>query len=140
MKGRIITVGKVKKRWIREGIQEYHKRIPELEIVAIKDSTPDKEFEKITSLLRGNEYVVALSERGESMPSVDFSQFIQAHASEPFAFIIGGPDGLSDRFFSLAHRTLCLSAMTLTHEMAQLFLVEQLYRAKSIWQNTGYHK
>ena len=136
----IVAVGKVKKSWIRDGIQDYRKRLPELQITEVKDSTPDKEAQKILSLLPSHRHIILLSEWGKPMDSIAFANFLQPFGADPVLFIIGGPDGVTNDVSRQAQHRLSLSPMTFTHEMARLFLVEQLYRAKSIWQNTGYHR
>ncbi|TVQ21934.1 MAG: 23S rRNA (pseudouridine(1915)-N(3))-methyltransferase RlmH [Leptolyngbya sp. DLM2.Bin15] len=140
MRPRIIAVGKVKKGWIQQGIQEYWKRLPELSITEIKDSTPAKEAQKVRSLLQSQDRVIVLSEWGKGYTSVEFADFIRQAGATPLAFIIGGPDGFGEEMRSQADHLISLSPMTFTHEMARLFLVEQLYRAKAILNNTGYHK
>ena len=140
MRPHIVAVGKVKKSWIRDGIQDYEKRLPELQVTEIKDSTPEKEEQKILALLSGHRHIILLSEWGKSMTSIAFADFLQQFGADPILLIIGGPDGVTREVSAQADYLLSLSAMTFTHEMARLFLVEQLYRAKSIWQNTGYHR
>lgn len=140
LKGRIVAVGKVKKRWIDDGIREYLKRLPELEIVEVKDSTPEREASKILAAVRPNETLVMMSERGIAMTSMEFARFMERSPAESFVFIIGGPDGTHASLNERCTVQISLSKMTFTHEMARLFLVEQLYRAKSILMNTGYHR
>jgi 23S rRNA (pseudouridine1915-N3)-methyltransferase len=140
MRPHIVAVGKVKKAWIRDGIHEYGKRLPELQITEVKDSTPDKEGQKILSLMSDYRHLILLSEWGKPMTSIAFADFLHPFGADPILFIIGGPDGVSQEVNAQADHLLSLSPMTFTHEMARLFLVEQLYRAKSIWQNTGYHR
>lgn len=140
MRPRIIAVGKVKKGWIQQGIQDYWKRLPELTIVEIKDSTPAKEAQKVRSLLQPQERVILMSEWGQRLTSVEFADLIREAGATPLAFVIGGPNGFDPAHQPPAAMTISLSPMTFTHEMARLFLVEQLYRAKAILQNTGYHK
>ncbi|MBF2078150.1 MAG: 23S rRNA (pseudouridine(1915)-N(3))-methyltransferase RlmH [Synechococcales cyanobacterium T60_A2020_003] len=140
LRARIIAVGKVKKRWILEGIREYGKRLPELEIVEVKDSTPEREAAKILEAMRPHETLVVMSERGKAMSSEEFARFMERSHAESLVFAIGGPEGTHTSLSDRSRYQLSLSAMTFTHEMARLFLVEQLYRAKSILQNTGYHR
>lgn len=140
LKARIIAVGKVKKRWIDEGIREYLKRLPELDIVEVKDSTPDREVSKILAAVRPNETLVVMSERGKAMTSVEFARFMERSQSESLVFVIGGPDGTPPALDERCTLQISLSNMTFTHEMARLFLIEQLYRAKSILLKTGYHR
>lgn len=135
---KIIATGKVKKPWLREGIALYAKRLPEVEIVEIKDSDPDKEADKLLTLLNAQDRLVILSEFGQQQDSVAFAQWLGAEAYGTLVLFIGGPEGVSDRIKT--HPIISLSAMTFPHEIARLMLVEQLYRAKTILQNGSYHK
>ena len=135
---KIVAVGKVKKRWLKEGIEQYAKRLPEVEIVEIKDSGPAKEADKIESMVSAQERLVIMAEYGKQRESVAFSQWLGQEAFGTLVLFIGGPDGVCDRLKK--HPMISLSAMTFPHEMARLMLVEQLYRAKTILQNGSYHK
>jgi len=137
---RIVAVGKVKQAWIRAGIEEYLKRLPQLQIREIKDSTPKKEAAKLLASLHPQEKIVLLSEAGTLLTSIELAQFIEQHRSEKLAFIIGGPEGCSDDLRDRAWKILSLSPLTFTHDMARLFLVEQLYRAHTIIHGGSYHK
>jgi 23S rRNA (pseudouridine1915-N3)-methyltransferase len=137
---KIIAVGKVKKGWIQEGIQTYLKRSPELDIVEIKDSNPDQEADKILAMVKATEQVIALTEEGQLFSSVELATFISQQASNALVFVIGGPEGISLALKHQAAKLLSLSPMTFPHEIARLLLVEQLYRAKTILQNSRYHK
>ena len=140
MRARIIAVGKVKQPWIRQGIQAYLKRMPNLKIAEVKDATPAKEASKILSLLQAQEKIVLLTETGTLFTSIELAKFIQQQQSDKLAFILGGPDGFSDDLRARAWKTLSLSPLTFTHDMARLFLVEQLYRTQTILQGGSYHK
>ncbi len=135
---KIIATGKVKKPWLREGIALYAKRLPEVEIAEIKDSDPDKEADKLLSLLSAQDRLVILSEFGQPQDSVAFAQWLGEEAYGTLVLFIGGPEGVSDRLKQ--NPMISLSAMTFPHEIARLMLVEQLYRAKTILQNGSYHK
>jgi 23S rRNA (pseudouridine1915-N3)-methyltransferase len=137
-KVKIIAVGKVKKTWIKEGIELYAKRLPEIEILEIKDRGKEAEADQLQSLMRDQERLVVLSEHGQTQDSVQFAQWLGQEAFGTLVLFIGGPEGVSDRLKN--HPTLSLSPMTFPHEMARLMLVEQLYRAKTILQNGSYHK
>jgi len=80
--------------------------------------------------------IVALDERGKEMTTRQFASLLQA----PSAFVIGGPDGLSAEFKNGADKVIRLSAMTLPHALAQVVLLEQLYRAASLLTNHPYHR
>ena len=135
---RIIAVGKVKKSWLRDGIALYAKRLPEVEIVEIKDSGKEKEAEKLKGLISAQDRLVVLSEYGQIKDSVAFAQWLGEEAFGTLVLFMGGPEGVSDRLKT--HPMISLSAMTFPHEMARLMLIEQLYRAKTILQNGSYHK
>jgi 23S rRNA (pseudouridine1915-N3)-methyltransferase len=138
---KIIAVGKVKHDWILAGIKEYAKRLPGLTIVEIKDSNKEKEWGEIQAMLKPREKLVALTERGKLYDSVAFAAFLQRETmDETVVFAIGGPEGISRQMEVAAYRTVSLSPMTFTHDMARLLLIEQLYRAQNILQNGSYHK
>jgi 23S rRNA (pseudouridine1915-N3)-methyltransferase len=140
-KVKIIAVGKVKHDWINAGIREYHKRLPGLMIVEIKDSNKDKEFQEIQALIKPREKLITMTERGKLMDSVAFSGFLaQEIRDEALVFAIGGPEGISLELEQAAAHCISLSPMTFTHDMARLLLIEQLYRAQNILQNGSYHK
>ena len=137
---RIIAVGKVRKRWVQEGVELYLKRLPGLGITELRDSTPDKESEAIRQALRADECPVLLMEQGVALSSCDFADRLRDVGSERLAFVIGGADGLTDAVKSSARWQLSLSPMTFPHELARLLLLEQLYRAQSILQGSPYHR
>ena len=137
---KLVAVGRVKKAWIRDGISVYLDRVPELSIVEIKDSTPQKEGEQVLAMVRGGDRLVALSEEGKTFTSPKFANFLAQAPSNRLVLTIGSASGLSSQVKQQAHSLLSLSPMTFPHEMARLMLVEQLYRAKTILQNGSYHK
>jgi 23S rRNA (pseudouridine1915-N3)-methyltransferase len=140
-KVKIIAVGKVKHDWINVGIREYHKRLPGLTIVEIKDSNKAKEFQEIQALLKPREKLITMTERGKLMDSIAFSGFLaQEIRDAALVFAIGGPEGISAELEQAASHCISLSPMTFTHDMARLLLIEQLYRAQNILQNGSYHK
>jgi 23S rRNA (pseudouridine1915-N3)-methyltransferase len=137
---KLVVVGKIKKRWIQEGIEVYFKRLPELEITEIKDSDPIKEGEQVLSSLKSDQRLIILTEEGKLYPSVDFANFLTKADSNGLLFFIGSAEGISSQLKMKADLKLSLSPMTFPHEMARLLLVEQLYRAKTIMQGSQYHK
>lgn len=140
MRFKVISVGKIKEKSIIELINEYSKRI-NVEFTELKDSNKETEGKKIIEILdkMNSKYVFVLSEEGKEFTSVEFSQKIKK-IEQPIIFVIGGPTGLSDEVKKRTDFLLSLSKMTFTHEMAKLFLVEQIYRAMSIIENKNYHK
>ena len=137
---RILAVGKVRRSWIQGGIELYRKRLPGLEIIEIRDSTPDKEAEFIRASLRPNEHLIALMEEGDAVGSIPFARRLDQLGNQRLAFVIGGADGLTNELKGRAHWQLSLSPMTFPHELARLMLIEQLFRAQAILQGSPYHR
>ena len=137
---RILAVGKVRRSWIQDGIELYRKRLPGLEIIEIRDSTPDKEAESIRASLRADEHLIALMEEGDAVGSIPFARRLDQLGNHRLAFVIGGADGLTNELKGRAHWQLSLSPMTFPHELARLMLIEQLFRAQAILQGSPYHR
>ena len=137
---RVLAVGKVRRGWIQEGIDLYRKRLPGLEIVELRDSTPQKEADAIQASLRSDERLIALMEEGDSLASIPFARRLERYGNERLAFVIGGADGLTSELKSRASWRLSLSPMTFPHELARLMLIEQLFRAQAILQGSPYHR
>ena len=137
---RILAVGKVRRGWIQEGIDLYRKRLPGLEIVELRDSTPQKEADAIQAALRSDERLIALMEEGDTLASIPFARRLERYGNERLAFVIGGADGLTSELKSRASWRLSLSPMTFPHELARLMLIEQLFRAQAILQGSPYHR
>ncbi len=137
---RILAVGKVRRSWIQDGIELYRKRLPGLEIIEIRDSTPDKEAESIRASLRADEHLIALMEEGDAVGSIPFARRLDQLGNQRLAFVIGGADGLTNELKGRAHWQLSLSPMTFPHELARLMLIEQLFRAQAILQGSPYHR
>ena len=137
---RIIAVGKVRKGWVQEGVALYLKRLQGLQVVELKDSTPEKEAEAIRSTLRADEWPVMLMEQGTPLASIPFAQRLERLGNERLAFVIGGADGLTDELKAAARWQLSLSPMNFPHELARLLLLEQLFRAQAILQGSPYHR
>jgi 23S rRNA (pseudouridine1915-N3)-methyltransferase len=146
MKIKLISVGRSKDKNLHSLIEEYKKKISydaKLEVLEIKDSNPEEEGRKILELLNNIKepsFVFALSEEGKEHTSTEFAHKLrQLSFDRTIVFVIGGPFGLSEKAKENAE-LLSLSKMTFTHEMARLFLLEQIYRALSIIKNKKYHK
>jgi 23S rRNA (pseudouridine1915-N3)-methyltransferase len=137
---RVIAVGKVRKRWIQDGLDVYLKRLPGLVVSELKDSNPQREAETILAELRAEERLVVLGEEGELLASEALAERLQGTGSERLAFVIGGADGLDPALKARAGWRLSLSPLTFPHELARLLLLEQLYRALSIQQGGAYHR
>ena len=137
---KIIAIGKVKRKWIQEGIDMYLKRLPGLEVIEIKDNIQLKEEQAIKNTIKKNETIVTLNEKGLSFTSKQMAKKLLNSHNQNITFVIGGPSGLSPSLNSFASWQLSLSPLTFPHELARLLLIEQIYRAKNISQSGPYHK
>lgn len=152
---RLLAVGDRQPAWVDEAFDTYAGRFPRewrfgLECVRTakrSKNTPasramDEEAESLLSRLKGDEQVVLLDERGKSLNSQGLAAQLSRWQSDgrDLAFIIGGPDGVSDSVRQRANFVWSLSGLTLPHGLARVLLAEQLYRAWSL--NTGhpYHR
>lgn len=141
---KLVTVGKMKNRALAEICADFAdrlKRFGGIEIIELKDSTVEKEGERIIEALknfRGRVYI--MSEEGKSFSSRDFSKRLEDdELSGGSAFVIGSAYGLSAAAKNRADVLMSMSPMTFTHEFERAILVEQIYRAKTITAKTGYH-
>ncbi|MDD2678366.1 MAG: 23S rRNA (pseudouridine(1915)-N(3))-methyltransferase RlmH [Candidatus Nanoarchaeia archaeon] len=135
---KIIAVGKIKEKNIQELINEYEKRLKpfiKLEIIELKDAGVVRESREIMLLSDADTYI--LDEKGSSHSSISFSELIRRAGN--IKFVIGGAEGISKEA-KMGAKTISLSSMTFTHEMARLFLIEQVYRAIMIINGRNYHK
>jgi len=154
---RVIAVGKIKNKAIDALCAEYAKRLSryaKIEISEVKDARGDdaaanraREAERVGDQLARSgtrsTRLVALDEGGEQLASRQLSRWLQREADSGYSshtFLIGGPDGLDPTLLQRAQKTVSLSRMTFTHEMARALLLEQLYRAMTIWRGEPYHR
>ena len=137
---KIIAIGKIKKKWIYQGIEMYLKRLPGLKVIEIKDNTQTKEEHSIKEIISKNEILVTLNENGQIFTSKQLATKLQNSHNQNITFVIGGASGLTSSLNNLASWQLSLSPLTFPHEIARLLLIEQLYRAKTITQGGPYHK
>jgi 23S rRNA (pseudouridine1915-N3)-methyltransferase len=159
MQIRIIAVGKIKERYLQEGIAEYEKRLRpyvKLQVIEIADErrplsassaielvAKEKEGERILTAIPEGSFVIALDVMGQSWPSEQLAASFrewELSGQNQLAFVIGGDIGLSPGVLARSNLRLSLSKMTFTHPMARLLLVEQLYRAFRILRGEPYHK
>ena len=159
MKITVITVGKIKEKYLRDAIAEYSKRLSKyckLEILEVSDEkTPDhasetaeegirqKEGERILKLLKEDAYVVTLEIGGRMLDSVEFSKKIETlgiQGRSHICFIIGGSLGLGQKVRERSDYKLSFSKMTFPHQLMRVILLEQIYRSYRIMSNEPYHK
>ena len=139
MKIRIIAVGKLKKGYVAQGVNDFKERIAHytsLEIIEV-------EQENMPRYLSGKFFNIALDRNGKQFNSEDFAKFIEGkmvHFNKDLAFFIGGADGFSGDVVKSCDFLLSFSKMTFPHEIARLLLLEQIYRAFTIIKGEKYHK
>ena len=157
MKIKIVCLGKLKEKYLKDGVEEYVKRISRFaktEIIELTDEKiPDNpnesqcaailktEGEKIKKHIEG--YAIALCVEGENISSeklADKISSITLSGNSTITFIIGGSLGIDNDIKSLADFKLSFSKMTFPHQLMRLILVEQIYRAFKINANESYHK
>ncbi len=146
MKINLIVIGKLKEKFLTDGVAEYLKRIKKFATIEVREvsecRTVEEEGQKILSLVPQNSWLCVLDVAGEELSSENFAKKISAlnlNGVSNLTFAIGGAFGLSEELRRAAAFRLSLSQMTLTHQMARLFLVEQIYRAFKINRNEPYH-
>ena len=159
MRIRILLTGKVRERYLADGVAEYLKRLgpyAHVELVELQDepvpeTSSEKqlaaarqvEAERILRTIRYGETVVALDIHGKEMSSEDLSKWIQERglSGDPnLAFVIGGTTGLAPEILSLARLRLSMGPMTFPHQFMPLLVAEQLYRAFKIGKGEPYHR
>lgn len=159
MKVTVITVGKIKEKYLKDAIGEYSKRLSrycKLEIVEVADEkTPDhagetlenqirsKEGERIQKYMKEDAYTIALAIEGKMLSSEGFAEKIEhlgIQGNSHIQFLIGGSIGLDEQILAKADYQLSFSKMTFPHQLMRVILLEQIYRAYRIISNEPYHK
>ena len=155
----VITVGKLKEKYLKQGIEEYVKRLSayaKIDIIEIPDEkAPEtlsememlqvkaKEGERILAKISDDTHVIALAIEGKMKSSEELADTIDklaTYGKSKVAFVIGGSLGLSKDVMKRANDTLSFSKMTFPHQLMRLILVEQIYRAFRINRGEPYHK
>lgn len=159
IKIKIITLGKLKEKYLTDATQEYLKRLSGFAKTEIIELTPvklpdnpsesevskalDAEAELIIKKLSGKEYITALCIEGKQMSSEELSAEISQNINDGegnLVYIIGSSYGLSDRIKALAHKKLSFGKMTFNHQLFRVMLLEQIYRGFKIREGSKYHK
>ena len=155
----VISVGKLKEKYLKLGIEEFSKRLSKyckLDLIELEDEkcpenlsekdmeiVKNKEGQRILSKIKNNSYVIALAIDGKKLSSEELADTISKLAvrgNSHITFIIGGSLGLSDEVLKRADYKLSFSKMTIPHQLMKLILLEQVYRAFRINNNEPYHK
>lgn len=152
----LVFLGKLKEPYWHEAEDEYFKRLGpyfKIQIHELREESfnekdrpeiiKQKEAEKIENTLNKikDAFIVALDETGQQFSSVNFAQKINevSKTNSSIVFLFGGPLGLHPSILQTANFKLSLSKMTFTHQMARIFLLEQIYRSAMITANRKYH-
>lgn len=155
----IIAVGKIKEKYIQDGIDEFKKRLTRycnLNIIEVKDEKApenlsnkemelikDREGEAILSKIPDNSYIISLEIGGKNISSEDLAgkmEGLMVDGVNDISFIIGGSLGLSEKVTSKSNFKLSFSRMTFPHQIMRFILLEQIYRGFRIIKNEPYHK
>ena len=155
MKITLLVIGKTDKAFIKEGLNEYLKRIKyyiPFEISVILDikktrkgtieDQKKREGELILKRIDNKNEVILLDEKGEMFSSRGFSLFLEKKmvtSAKELIFVIGGPYGFSEEVYKKANKLLSFSKMTFSHQLFRMIFVEQLYRALTIIKGEPYH-
>jgi len=155
----IVSVGKLKEKYLKQGIEEYVKRLgayANMNIIEVPDEkAPEtmsekeqeevkrKEGERILSKISQDDYVISLEIMGEMLTSeklADKIEQLMLHGKSKITFVIGGSLGLSNEVMKRSNYALSFSKMTFPHQLMRLILVEQVYRSFRIMKGEPYHK
>ena len=156
MNARIVCVGKLKEKYLKDGIDEYAKRLSrfcKFEIIEVNEEllsdTSQKsinnvkiaEGERIIAKLKG--YSIALDLKGKMLTSEELSaklSSLKQSGISTITFVIGGSYGLSQQVLDKCDLSICFGAITYPHQLIRLVLTEQIYRAFMIEEGSAYHK
>ncbi|MCY8065634.1 23S rRNA (pseudouridine(1915)-N(3))-methyltransferase RlmH [Bacillus haynesii] len=155
----IVAIGKLKEKYLKQGIDEYIKRLSayaKVDIIEMPDEkapenlsdqdmkiVKDKEGERILSKISADAHVIALAIEGKMKSSeelADNMDRLATYGKSKVTFVIGGSLGLSDAVLKRANEKLSFSKMTFPHQLMRLILLEQVYRAFRINRGEPYHK
>ncbi len=155
----LISVGKLKEKYLKLGINEYSKRLSrysKLKIIEVPDEkapenlssaeeeiVKNKEGEGILKHVKDGAYVIALDLKGKMLSSEELADKLEnlgVTGNSNIILIIGGSLGLSDKVLKRADYKLCFSKMTFPHQLMKLILLEQIYRGFRIMKGEPYHK
>lgn len=156
IKIKVVCVGKIKDKYLNEGISEYLKRLngySSVEIIEVKDEKivnnisdekiKEIECDRLLEKIKEKEYVVLLDLKGKELTSEQFADKLDDLINDGvgnFCFVIAGSLGVSEKLRNRANFAISFSKLTFTHQMIRLFLLEQIYRCFKIINKETYHK
>lgn len=142
---KIICVGKLKEKYLSDGILDYLNRIRKyhkISLVELNDSNIQNEGNEIIKHIDKKDFIICMDIDGENMSSLEFANFIDKTfiTNSNITFIIGGSDGIRDDIKKMANYRFSFSKLTFPHGLFRLILLEQIYRSFKILNNESYHK
>jgi len=148
---KIICVGKLKEKYLKDACEEYLKRLSKytkVELIELEDEKIDsplaiiKEEAKILKHLKDTDYVITLEIDGKMLNSLELSSKIDKTliTNSTITFVIGSSYGLSTGIKERSNYALSFSKMTFPHQLFRIMLLEQIYRSFKILNNENYHK
>lgn len=142
---KIISIGKIKEKYLKDGIEDYLKRITKyhkINLIELPDSNIDSEGNEIIKYLNNKDYIISLAIEGTNLSSEELSKKIDnIFITNPnITFIIGGSNGIREDIKKRSNYLLSFSKMTFPHRLFRLILLEQIYRSFKILNNETYHK
>ena len=153
---RILCVGDFKEDYLKKAQQEYLKRLSsscEIEVVCVEEATSsdklsakqleikkDKEAGLLLDKIKG--FAIALCVEAKQLDSVEFAKSLEDKFinNSCVTFVIGGSDGLSQKVIDKCEQKISFSRLTFPHQLMRIILLEQIYRASTIWSGKTYHK
>ena len=147
---KIIVIGSLKEKYLKEAEKEYLKRLSKytnIEIIEIKEEKNEeialkKEKNQILKHIKDKDNIVVLDIKGKEYSSIEFSQFIEKeiNINSNITFIIGSSNGLDEEIKNLSTKKISFSKLTFPHQLFRIILLEQIYRAYKLLNNEKYHK
>ena len=142
---KIICVGKLKEKYLTEGVRDYLTRIKKyhkVDLIELSDSNIDNEGTEILKHLSNKDYIISLAIKGIQLSSTELAEKIdKMFINNPnITFIIGGSNGIRQDILDRSNMLLSFSKLTYPHGLFRLILLEQIYRSFKILNNESYHK
>ena len=155
MKIQLLLIGKTGFSFVREGMDEYTKRIKRYVDFSVQtipdlkgasawsvDRLKEEEGKRLLKFIDARDFVILLDERGKNPDSFEFARFLEQQmmaSVKSMVFVIGGAYGFPDEVYNRGNNLLSLSRMTFSHQVIRIFFLEQLYRAFTIVRGEPYH-
>ena len=142
---KIICVGKLKERYLSDGINDYLTRLRKyhkIDLIDLPDSNMESEGNEILKHISNKEYVISLAIKGTQLSSTELAEKIDKTfiTNSTITFIIGGSNGIRQDILDKSNMLLSFSKLTYPHGLFRLILLEQIYRSFKILNNETYHK